>query len=170
VGDIEALEVTMEMPNLQAAAPAGAPDMQKMMQWMAGPDGKLKIYLAAADEHAVVMAYTSPELLTSAINAYKSNVAGLSADAQLAKTSAALPPGSQFVAYVNLNGVASVVGHFAGTLGGASAPAIPIFADAPPIGIAAKINPLGVEASLVIPAETLRAIGEAVAQVRGDNP
>jgi hypothetical protein len=166
IGDVEALEITMEMPNLAAAAPAGGPDMQKMMQLMAGPDGQLKIYLAAADEHAVVMAYTSPDVLTKALAVYKSQEAGLSGDAQLAQTAAALPPDAQFVAYIDLSGMASVIGQFAETLSEQPAPAIPKFAEAPPIGMAAKLAPRGVEGSLVIPAETLRAIGDAVNQAR----
>lgn len=166
IGDVEALEVTMEMPNLQAATSSGGPDMQKMMQFMGGPDGKLKIYLAAADEHAVVMAYTSPELLTAALDAYTSSSAGLSADAQVARTAAALPPGAHFAAYVDLNGMASMIGQFATLMPTERAPAIPNFAAAPPIGMAAKVTSSGVEGSLVVPAETLRAIGEAVQQVR----
>jgi hypothetical protein len=167
VGAVEALEVTMEMPNLQATTPAGRPDMQKMMQLMAGPDGKLKIYMAVADEHTVVMAYTSPELLTAALELHKSKAAGLSSDAQVALAAAALPAGSQFVGYFSLSGVTNIIRQFAATMSDGPAPPIPNFADAPPIGMAAKINPRGVEGSLVVPAETLRAIGDAVAQARG---
>lgn len=165
VGDVEALEVTMEMPKLPAAA-AGGPDMQKMMQFMAGPDGKLKVYLAAADDHAVVMAYTSPELLKTALAAYKSKAAGISSDAQVAQTAAALPAGSQVVAYFSINGVANVIKQFAATMSEVPALAIPNFADAPPIGMAAKVSASGVEGSLVVPAGALKAIG-AVKEARG---
>jgi hypothetical protein len=44
---------------------------------------------------------------------------------------------------------------------------VPAFPDCPPIGVAGKVSTLGVEGSLVVAAETLRAIGDAVAKAGG---
>ena len=114
-----------------------------------------------------MMAYTSLERLKAALDFYKSKQPGLSGDAGVAKVAAALPPGSQVVAYASLSGVAKVAQQFAAMLPGGRATAIPDFPDSPPLGIAAKVSPSGAEGHLIVTAETLRAIGDAVAKARG---
>ncbi len=168
--ETEALEVSMELPDMKVFTPPGGPDMHNIMQLMFGANGKLKVYVAPADEHAVVMAYISLERLKAALDFYKSKQPGLSSDAGVAKVAAALPPGSQVVAYVNFSGVAKVAQQFATMLPGGQATAIPDFTDGPPLGIAAKVSPLGVEGHLIVTAETLRAIGDIVAKARGAAP
>jgi hypothetical protein len=62
---------------------------------------------------------------------------------------------------VSLSGVAEVVQRIA-------APgALSDLPDCPPIGVAAKVSSLGVEGRLVVAAETLEAVGDAVAKARG---
>ena len=167
LGETEALEISMDLPDMKQLAPAGGPDQQKMTQLLFGKEGKLKIYVAPADEHTVVMAYTSLDRLKAALEFYKSKQHGLSADTGLAKVAAALPPGSQAVAYVSLSGVATVVRQFAAMLPGGQAEAIPDFPDCPPLGFAAKISPTGAEGHMIVTAETLRTIGDVVAKARG---
>jgi hypothetical protein len=167
LGSTESLEISMEMPDMQQMAAPGAPDPQKMKQLMFGPTGKMMGYLAAADEHVVVMAYSSPEKLTAAIASYKANQHGLAGDANVAKVTAALPSGSQAVAYVSLNGAIKTAQQFAAAVVPGGRPgAIPDIADSPPIGMAAKFSPNGVEGHFVVTADTLRAIGDTVAKTR----
>jgi hypothetical protein len=160
----------MDLPDMKLYTPPGGPDPQEMMKLMFGADGKLKIYVAPADEHAVVMAYTSLDRLKAALEFYKSNQPGLLGDAGVAKVAAALPPGSQAVAYASLGGVAKVAQQFATMLPGGRATTIPDFPDSPPLGIAVKVSPSGAEGHLVVTAETLRAIGDVVAKARGEAP
>jgi hypothetical protein len=167
LGETEALEVSMEMQQMKAFTAPGGPDMQKMMELMFGANGKLLVYVAPADEHAVLMTYTSLERLKAALDFYKAKQPGLSGDAGVAKVAAALPPGSQFVAYVSFSGLAKVVQQFATIVPGGRAPAIPDLPDCPPLGIAAKVSPSGIEGHLIVTAETLRAIGDVVAKARG---
>lgn len=167
LGETEALEVSMEMQQMKAVTVPGGPDMQKMMELMFGTNGKLLVYVAPVDEHAVLMAYTSLERLQAALDFYKAKRPGLSGDAGVAKVAAVLPSGSQFVAYVSLSGVAEVAPQFATTVPGGRAAAIPDLPDCPPLGIAAKVSPSGIEGHLIVTAETLRAIGDVVAKARG---
>lgn len=167
LGETEALEVSMEMQQMKALTVPGGPDMQKMMELIFGTNGKLLVYVAPADEHAIVMAYTSLERLKAALDFYKAKRPGLSGDASVAKVAAALPPGSQFVAYVSLSGVAKVARQFATTVPGGRAAAILDLPDCPPLGIAAKVSPSGIEGHLIVTAEALRAIGDVVAKARG---
>jgi hypothetical protein len=170
LGETEALEVSMKLPEMTQLAPPGGPDQQKIMQLLVGPDQMLKVYVAPANEHAVVMAYTSVDRLQAGLEFYKSNQPGFVGDTGVAKVAAALPPGSQAVAYVNLSGVAKVAQQFATMVPGGRATAIPDFPESPPLGMAAKVSPSGAEGHLIVTAETLRAIGEAVAEARAAAP
>jgi hypothetical protein len=127
----------------------------------------MKIYLAPVDEHTIVMCYTSLERLKSAIDFYKSKQRGLASDADVVKVAAMFPVGSQFVGYVSLGGMANVVRQFTAAMPRARPAAIPEFPESPPIGMAAKVCPSGVEGHLIVTAETLRAIGDTVAKIRG---
>ena len=91
VGDTEALEVSMTMPSFKQAVPPGAPDPEAMMKLFTGPDGKLKVYVAPADQHSVLMVYTSKERFKAALDFYRSNQRGLSTDAGVAKVSVRCP-------------------------------------------------------------------------------
>src|SRR5258705_8019251 len=166
VGDIDGLEVSMTLPNLKQFGPPGGPDMQKMMQLFLGPDGQLKIYVAPADEHTVVMAYTSADRLREAIKFYKSKQAGLAADANVAKVVAKLPADSQFVAYASLSGIVKTAKQFMAMVPGVPQAAIPDFPDSPPFGYAAKASSTGVEGHFIVTTETLRTIGDTLAKAR----
>jgi hypothetical protein len=169
VDDTEALEVSTEFPDVKQLMPPGGPDPQKMMRLVTGAEGKLKIYVAPADDHTVVMAYTSLDNLKAAIEFYHSKQPGLSSEAGVAQVASKLPPGAQWVAYVSLSGIAKAAQQFASTFSGAPATAIPDFPESPPLGIAAKVSPSGLEGHLVVSAETLRAIGDVVSKFRSSN-
>ena len=169
-GATEALEVTMDMSQMTQSTRRGGPDPQKMMEAMLGPDGKMKIYVAPADEHTIVTSYTSLERLKSAIDFYESKQPGLSGDAGVARVVAAFPPGSQAIALIKLDGVAKAIQKTIALVPGAQAAKIPDFSDSPPLGMAAKVSPSGVEGHLIMTAETLRFIGDMVAQARGGAP
>ena len=166
LGETEVLEVTTDLSNMSKLTPAGGQDPQKMMKLMLGSSDTLKAYVAPADEHTIVMVYTSIEPLKEALDFYKSKQPGLAGDVGVIKVAAALPPGSQVVAYANLRGITEVVRQFATAIPGVRATAIPEFSDSPPMGMAAKVSPDGLEAHLIVTAETLHSIGEAVAKVR----
>jgi hypothetical protein len=170
LGEAEALEVTMDLPDMKGFWPSGGPDLQSIMQHMYGASGQLKIHLASADAHTILMSYTSLERLKASLDFYKSRRPGLSGDAGVAKVAAAMPAGSQFVAYISLSGVAEVVRQFTTAFAGGRASAIPDFPNCPPIGIAAQIAPLRIEGHLIITAETLRTIGDTVANTRVEIP
>ena len=116
--DTEALEITMDLSRMSPFTPPGGPNPEKMMEAMLGPNGKMKLYVAPADEHAVVTSYVSLERLKSAIELFQSKQPGLSADAGVAKTAAALPPGSQAVAYVSVDGFSNASRQFMKALPG----------------------------------------------------
>lgn len=167
VDDTEVLEVSTDLSDMQQFWPPGSPDPQRMMQLLTGREGKLKVYVAPADEHTIVMAYTSVENLKTALEFCRSNQPGLSSGAGVAQVASKLPPGSQWVAYLSLSGVVKAAQRVTSTLSGGSATWIPDFPECPPLGIAAKVSPSGAEGHLVVMEDTLRAIGDVVAKIRG---
>jgi hypothetical protein len=170
IDDLEALEITMDFSHMNQAVPAGGPDMQRIMEFMTGSNSKMTIYMAAADEHTVVMSYSSAEHLQSAIRFFRSKQPGFSSEARVAEVAAALPLESQAVAFVSLDGVAGVVRQFAQLIPGGQMAAIPDFSQSPPIGMAAMVSPTGAEGHLIVTADTLQAIGDTVAKARGTVP
>lgn len=165
--DTEVLEASTDLANMKQLGTSSGPEAKKMMELFAGPGGKLKIFVAPADEHTVVMAYTSLDRLKAALDFYKSQQPGLSADPGIAKVAAALPPGSQAVGYISVGGMAKVVQQFATLMPGGRAGAIPDLPDSPPLGMAAKVSATGAEGHLVVSAKTLQTVGEVVAKARG---
>jgi hypothetical protein len=165
-GEAEAMEISMDMSHLNQLATPGGPDPQKMMQAMMGPGGKLNIYLAAADAQTVVISYTSLERLKAAIDFFNSKQPGLADDPGIAKVSAKLPAGSQFVAFVSLDGAAQAARQTVLTVTRMPVPPIPEIASNPPIGIAAKFSGSGVDGELIVTAETIKAVGDTIAKVR----
>jgi hypothetical protein len=170
LSDTEVLEITMDVASAMQATPPGGPDTQAIMRALAGPEGKLKVFVGSADEHTVVMAYTSLDSLESAIKFYKSHEPGLAADPNVAKVAAMLPSGSQLVAYVNLSGVMQAMHQFFAVLPNVPAVKLPEFAPSPPLGMAAKVSATGMEGHLVIAADTLRTVGEMIAKFRQSMP
>jgi hypothetical protein len=166
IGERDALEVSMTLPNLNQAIPPGGPNPQKMLETMLGPNGKLTVYLTAVDENTVIMSYVSIERLQSAIYFFESKQPGLLHEAGVAEVAAALPEGSQMVGYVSLDGIMEVVRQLMPQMPGMPTPNLPEFPPSPPIGMAAKVSATGVEGHLVVTAGTLKAIGEVVNQRR----
>ena len=170
LGHMEVFEITMDMASAMQATTPGGPDMQAIMRAFAGPEGKFKVFVASADEHTIVMAYTSLDLLKSAIEFYKSHDPGLAADPSVAKVAAMLPTGSQLVAYVNLSGVIQAMQQFFAALPNVPAAKLPKLAPSPPLGMAAKVTATGVEGHMVITADTLRTFGDVIAKFRQSMP
>jgi hypothetical protein len=164
--DGDALEVTMEMPDLQALMPAGAQNPHEMMKLFAGPDGTMKVYIAVADANTVIAAYTSPEKLKAAIDGYRSKEASLSKNPGVAKVSAALPQGSQAVMFVSVNGYAGMMRKFMAAGPGGVPFTIPEIPECSPVGMAVKASPSGVETHFVVPADVPKAIAETIMKLR----
>ena len=166
LGETPVFEITMDMAGAMQAATPGGPDMHAMMRVFTGSEGKFKAFIAPADEHTVIMAYTSLDMLKSAIESYKSHDPGLAADEGVAKVAAKLPAGSQLVAYVEISGVVEAMQQFLGVLPNVPAVKLPEFAPSPPLGMAAKVTATGVEGHFVVTADTLRSVGDGIAKFR----
>ena len=73
-----ALKVEMNFPRLPGME--ADPNFPNVLEALFGPGGKIRIFMAAADDHTVVAAYTSRRTLKRCLKAAKRPRAALAAD------------------------------------------------------------------------------------------
>jgi hypothetical protein len=152
VGGCPTIDVVTDLAGFNQPAAA---QVKPVFESTFGPGDKLHFYLAAADDKTVVMAYVGPDHLKRALASAKAPGGGLAADPLVGQTSALLPKGAQWMAYIQPPGP------------GELAPATGAPAAAPPIGLAGKIAPTGITFDIVAPPDALRAIGQTIGAMRG---
>ncbi len=159
VEGLAGLEVTIDMSQAAAAA-GGNPMQKKMMDSLFGPNGKLKAYLAAADDKTVVMAYVSQANFARTISAVKNPQTSLSADANVSDTAQMLWRDALWIGYVSPKGFMDfTMGMLQQMAPPGAMPQMPPFPDSPPAGIALAVSPGSLNAQVVLPAATLKATG-----------
>ncbi len=158
----DVIEVTMELSNLDVLADAGGPDPEAMKRLIVGPDGTIKHFITAVDDHTMVVAYTSLEKLKAAIDHFKAGKPGLSKNPKISKVSSALPKGSHAVWFVSVRGYADMVRQVMAAAPGGMPVTIPELPECAPIGMAVKASPTDIETHLVVPADVPKAISDAV--------
>lgn len=168
VGDLEAIELVTDLSSAMQVQAQGGPgpapaQMQGLFGKMFGADGKLHMYVAKADDKTVVSAY-GKEQLVHGVEHVRAGGEGLAADADLVKTTAMLPPGAQWVAYVNPQGLVQWISVFVQGLFGGQV-RLPAFAATEPIGLAAKISETGLDAELVLPDSVVGGVGQYIIAV-----
>jgi hypothetical protein len=165
---VDALEVSTDVSQMAAISTPGGPDMQKVMKAMFGPSSTLNLYMAAVDSHTIAMAYTSPDRLQAVIDFLRGKSPSLENDPGVAKVSRALPAGSQVQAYLSLSEAFKFAKHLLAATGAPNDFAASLDLDSsPPIGIAVKLTSQGLEGHMIVTAETLQSIGDAINKVRG---
>jgi hypothetical protein len=162
VGDLDAVEVTTDFEAVLGAASDEAKDDigQGFMDKLFGREGKIRMIFAKASDTVVVTAYSQEQLLRG-IEHVRSGAAGLEADADIAKTTALLPPGSQWVAYADPQGVVQLIGTFMEGMFGAEMK-LPAFPPSEPIGLAARVNETALDAEIVLPENFVAGIGQFI--------
>ncbi len=140
----------------------GAAEVKSAFEKNFGASDKVHVYLAAVDDKTAVLAYVGVDNLKRAIAAAKAPGANLAADPQIAETAALLPKGGQWLGYLHPQTILTWAQP--SPLAAAGPAQLPA---APPVGIAAKISAAGLNIDIAAPAATLQAIGQLVAQARG---
>ena len=160
------LKVEMNFPSLPGME--ADPNLPNLLEGLFGPGGKIRIFMAAADDHTVVAAYTSRRALKRCLKAAKRPQAALAADEGIAATAALLPSGAPLVGYWSPKGTVDFLNQAISLF----APVeevkfvLPDFPETHPVGMATTISADEVQTDLVIPGEVLKAIGAYVGEVR----
>jgi hypothetical protein len=159
VDGLAALEATTDLSAGKEAFPEGT---KKLLEAMYGKSGKMRITLVAVAKDTILMPYVAAAESEGIVKAYRKG--GKTTLPGVVKVSGLLPRGSQWIGYISLSGVMDLVRQAASLEG--QAEKIPQFPKTPPIGFAVKAGGGVVEGHLVMPAETLRALGQLVKQLR----
>jgi hypothetical protein len=168
VAGAPALQIKMAIPQSQAGPMPAQYD--KMIEGMIGRGGKLLFWIAAADKHTVIAGYVNKGPLERTIVSLKQKSSGLTDNADLSNTAALLPTGAPVIAYLSPQGTVELIKRMVVTMLPPEKQAhvkIPAFAQSPPLGFAVKAAPGEVQTTLVVPAETLKAIGKYVKDIQG---
>lgn len=146
---------------------AQVPEAKKMMDLMFGSEGKMNVYMAAADEHTVIGAYVTPQQLPPAVKAIREGKPQLMDEAGVAKTAAMLPQGAQWLGFLSPRGAAAFVSRMVKTVTppGAQVPEIPEFPETSPIGFGVQLSPAGLDTHLAVPADVLEKASETIRKV-----
>ncbi|MEX0978951.1 MAG: hypothetical protein WDZ48_08880, partial [Pirellulales bacterium] len=166
VGELEALEVVTHLASLAELGDAnngGAEQVQSTFDKLFGGDGTMRMYVAKADERTVVTAYSKEQLLRS-VQHVRSGAKGLETNAEVMKTSALLPQGAQWIAFVSPQGLMQWIGEFVQALVGEQIK-LPPFPTTQPIGLAARVSESGLDAELVLPEDVVAGIGKYIGVV-----
>lgn len=156
-----ALELTMGMPkNVSADDPIAGEMLKKLF----GDAKTIKAYVVALDDKTAAIGYIKPDAVKRAMTAGGKGIAG---NSNLAKAAELLPDGCQLQGYLSPKGLIDTV---IATVPGIEFSPVPAllgdFPDTPPVGFGAKMSAAALETDLVLPEETLEAIGGVIARVR----
>jgi hypothetical protein len=168
VGGKQGLLLTMTMPQAPVGnAPPEVAEMTKnMMEKLVGPDGKLRIWVAPVNKQLVAFGYVDKAYLEQTIKAVEQGEKGLSGQANVAKTTALLPPGTPVAGYWSVRGTFLLANNMIATFGG-GAFQLPEFPASPPVGFAVTAAPGEFQTHVIVPSEMLEAVGKYVATVKG---
>ena len=146
----------------------GNPIEKQLKELYFGQGGKMSATIVPVDKNTVLMRYTGPDRTEEFLKGYQATGGGLAQDAQVAKTLAALPKGTQFVFLLDPAGTVQVanraIGMFLPEGGGGFR--LPDFPAAPPLGFGVRSSGEGLELHFVLPAATQEGVGNFVEQLK----
>jgi hypothetical protein len=142
-----------------------------MMEAMFGNQGALSVYMAPVDKNTVIGAYVSKARLAEAIKAVAEKQPQLSEDPAVAKTLAMLPEGSQWVALWSPQGTRELIVRMIGVIEPNIRTQVPEMPGSSPVGMSAELSPGVLDTAVVIPLDTMEAVGVFIRQmIAGSDP
>jgi hypothetical protein len=157
------MSATFRAQNLNN--PAAEAAMQKLIEVMYGPEGKMTVYLAPANKHTIAMTYSDKESLEKVIQAIKKREDGLGKDEDVIKSDKLLPAGTAWKMYISPAGTVELAKVLLDRFGQKQIE-LPDFPDTPPVAMGMNFTATGVEARLALPSETIEGLGSYIIKVR----
>jgi hypothetical protein len=162
----DAIEMIMDMSkSIQLPPNVDAEPAMAMFEKMFGPGGKMTMLYAPLDEKTIVAGY-GRESIEKYLKSPPPSNEQLATDPQLSKTADRLPPGAQCLGFLNGRGFVNVVNGFISGMPQTQGFQLPEFPSVPPLGAAVKTNATGLEVGIVVPSDTIAAMGNYVTKVR----
>lgn len=163
---IPVLKISMPIPEFQGLNMPNQNELDVLMEKFYGPGG-LTMYLAAADDDTVLMAYTDTALLREALRIANDEPRQFSQDQNIVSTSRQLPTSAHAIGYWSPAGTIAFVNRMLQLVSGPEAGVrLPVFPQTPPVGWTITVTPEVVTTDTVIPAEIFEALGPYVQQVQ----
>jgi hypothetical protein len=157
VGGTPGLRLTTEMPQTPAGPAAAA--TEHAMEAMFGPGGKISVWVAPAGDKHVVFGYVSKEHVAEVAAAIKQGKADLTADEDVAKTTALLQRQAAAVGFISPAGtvkfIARALPAFVPSMN--APPNLPELTKTP-IGFSVSTASHEVRTLMVVPGEVLKSI------------
>lgn len=148
------LEISMEMPKELLAAD---PNAEAMLKKMIGPEGKIRVFVVAADERRILFGYTNKNLLQKALAALKEGKS-LSEEESIKKAAARLGEGNLGRGYFNPAGLVTFVNSMIETVAPEGQKVqLPDFPETPPVAWTVSAAGTLAEVELVVPGELIEA-------------
>ncbi|MEM9659234.1 MAG: hypothetical protein AAF961_12825, partial [Planctomycetota bacterium] len=159
INGVEGLKIRMPISGQQFGFAPNPAELDVMMEKMYGPD-PVTLYVAAASDNLVLMAYTDDKLLADAIRNEANFAEQLAGNQQIDRTSASLPKDAYAIGYWDVGGTMQFVKRVVRVMTDRdSGNRLPDFPDAPPVGWAMTVQPGAMSFDTVVPAATLQAGG-----------
>lgn len=163
IADKPALLMTMDVA--EAVKDPNVAMMKEIMVAMFGPDGKLRTYVVAADDHTIVMGVAGEKQMAEVVTGALKTDDGLSQSATVQTTTALLDKDSTTRMYVSPKGCVQwaerLISVFVGKLGG-PVPTIPDFPDGPPVGYSFHATAEHIGGEMVWPVDTLKGLADYI--------
>jgi hypothetical protein len=144
----------------EVANDPNVPMMKPLMEAMLGKDGKMLIYLIAANDTTVYMGVAEQDDVAARMDDVLKQEKGLTQSSDVEATLSLLNPQSGWVGIISPQGSVAwftrLLGIFMAQFGQAP-PAIPEFPQSPPLGFALSIDDDCVSTEMVCPVDTLKA-------------
>jgi hypothetical protein len=159
---VETLKISMPLDDMQGFMPSPV-ELGAIMEKFYGPDG-VTSYMAAVDDHTLLMSYTGPEMLRKALGSSGESTPQLSNNAGINATAGQLPAGALAVGYWSPSGTIAfanrTMGIFQGEAAGFQLPPCP---DVPPAGwTMTTTSPSAVQFDTLLPADTVVGFGSYI--------
>jgi hypothetical protein len=155
------LQITMKMEGL---AGGQDPATGQLLKRLFGDGDTVDMYLAAVDKQTIAVGYVTEDAIGKVIEA---GGKGTAITGDLSKTKALLPKGAQVVGFLDVKNVIDMV--FANVPALEAFPPAGLvkeFPESPALGFGLKFAKDAIETDLVVPDETLEAVGQTIAKAQ----
>jgi hypothetical protein len=162
IDGLQGLQLEMDMNAMAAFQPGPQEAQTAIMQAMFGEDGKMRVFLAAADQNTILGTYVSRQRLTDAVAGHREDRASFSQMAEIEKVRGLLPADAVLLGYWSIGGTFAFVRTAISAMAPEVPAEIPPFPDTVPIGLAISVDRGGIDSDLVVPLEASRTLSQFV--------
>ena len=160
-----AVEFVMDYSKMISESPL--PIAKELWEQLFGKDGKITVYMVAANQHTVVTGYNNQDRILETLKVIEKKSPSLAEDQGIQAAAALLPANTPWVSYWSIGGTIEFANHMLDMVRDELPPnfKLPEFPKTPPVGSAITISSTEIQTFLAIPSEVLQGIGSYIPKV-----